>query len=99
MYFGRWPLFLPQLVKYSIIQTAPSMDLRERLLAEHSKANCTRIVNWIGSDQSRFDDLFALFCSNEYRVVQHAAWPISYSVIDHPELIKKHFSRLIKLMQ
>jgi len=100
MYFGRWPIPLPNKpVKYSIIQAKPPMDLRETLLAEHSKANCVRIVNWIGSDQSRFDELFTLFCSNEYRVVQHAAWPISYSVIDHPDLIKKHFSKLVKLMQ
>jgi hypothetical protein len=28
--------------------------------------------------------------------VQHAAWPISYCVIDHPQLIKKHWARLIK---
>lgn len=71
------------------------MKLREQLLKEHSKANCDKIVQWIGSDQSRFDELFKLFLSDEYRVVQHAAWPMSYAVIANPQLIKKHFNKLI----
>ncbi len=72
------------------------MDLRTQLLKEHSKANCNKIVKWIGADQQRFDELMRLFLSNEYRVVQLAAWPISYAAIAHPALVKKHFTRLIK---
>jgi hypothetical protein len=71
------------------------MKLREQLLKEHSRANCDKIVKWIGEDQHRFDELFHLFLSDEYRVVQHAAWPLSYAVIGHPQLIKKHFTRLL----
>jgi hypothetical protein len=71
------------------------MKLREQLLKEHSKANCDTIVKWIGRDQQRFDELFRLFVSDEYRVVQHAAWPLSYVVIQYPQLITKHFTRLI----
>ena len=72
------------------------MKLREAILAEHSKATCNKIVKWVGSSQERFDELFDLFLHDEYRVVQRAAWPLSYIVIAHPLLIKKHFSRLIK---
>ena len=72
------------------------MKLRETILKEHSKVNCTRIVHWIGADQKRFDELFNLFLQDEYRVVQRAAWPLSYAVIAHPELIKKHFGKLIR---
>ncbi|MEP6749406.1 MAG: hypothetical protein ABJB86_16845 [Bacteroidota bacterium] len=71
------------------------MKLREQLLKEHSRANCDKIVHWVGEQQLRFDELFTLFLTDEYRVVQHAAWPISYCVIHHPQLIKKHFSQLI----
>ena len=71
------------------------MVLREQLLKEHSKSNCDKIVKWIGSSQQRFDELFNLFVGDEYRVVQHAAWPLSYSVIAHPQLVKKHFNKLI----
>jgi len=70
------------------------MRLREQLLKEHSRANCDKIVHWINDDQQRFDELFQLFLSDEYRVVQHAAWPLSYAVIQHPGLIKKHFTSL-----
>jgi hypothetical protein len=72
------------------------MQLRETILSEHSKANCIRITNWIGSNQQRLDELFDLFLNDEYRVVQWAAWPLSNAVIAHPQLIKKHFGRLLK---
>ena len=72
------------------------MNLRETILAVHSKANCTRIVKWIGSNQQRFDELFTLFLHDEYRVVQRAGWPISNLVIAHPQLIQKHFAKLLQ---
>ena len=54
-----------------------SMNLRAQILKAHSKANCTKIVNWVGSNQTRFDELFNLFLTDEYRVVQRAGWPLS----------------------
>jgi hypothetical protein len=60
------------------------MHLRETILAEHSKTNCTRIAKWVGSNQQRFDELFDLFLNDEDLVMQRAAWPLSYAVIDHP---------------
>lgn len=71
------------------------MNLREEILFKHSKDQCTKIVNWIGSDQKRFDALIDLFLNDEYRVVQRAAWPMSYCVIDHPSLINKHWNKII----
>ena len=71
------------------------MNLRATIVAEHSKASCNKITKWIGDNQQRFDELFDLFINDEYRVVQRAAWPLSYSVIAHPQLIKKHFTKLI----
>ena len=72
------------------------MDLRQTILAEHSKLNCNKIVKWVGNSQKRFDELFNLFLNSEYRINQRAAWPVSYCVIDHPHFISKHFSRLVK---
>ena len=71
------------------------MDLRETILAEHSKANCNKVVNWVGKSQQRFDELFGLFLTSDYRINQRAAWPLSYCVINHPEFIRKHFSKLV----
>ena len=75
------------------------MKLRDQILKEHSKTNRIAIVKWIGTSQERFDQLFDLFLNDEYRVVQRAAWPLSYSVIAHPQLIQKHFSRLLKNLE
>lgn len=72
------------------------MDLRETILSEHSKANCNRIVAWVGNSQKRFDELFTLFLKSGYRINQRAARPLSYCVIAHPEFISKHFSKLVK---
>ena len=71
------------------------MNLRDEILKEHPKAQCARIVKWVGSNRQRFDELFGLFLNDEYRVVQRAAWPVSYCVIDHPGLIDKHWKKLL----
>ncbi len=76
-----------------------SWVLREEILYEHSKQQCSRIVQWVGSDQQRFDTLFHLFTTDEYRVVQRAAWPVSYCVQNHPFLIRKHLKKLFDLLQ
>ena len=75
------------------------MNLRETILAEHSKVQCNLIVDWVGSSQARFDELFRLFLHDEYRVVQRAAWPVSYCVIAHPAFIKKHWKSFIQKLQ
>jgi hypothetical protein len=72
------------------------MNLRKTILAEHSKANCNRIVKWVGTSQERFDELFELFTTDEYRVSQRAAWPLNYCAVNHPELLSGHFGKLIK---
>jgi len=76
-----------------------TFNLRATILKEHSKAQCTLIVNWVGDSQQRFDALFNLFLHDEYRVVQRAAWPVSYCVIAHPHFISKHWTDLVKNLQ
>ncbi len=72
------------------------MNIKTALLKEHSKKQCAAIVKFIGNDQKKFDELFDLFLHHEYRVVQRAGWPISYCVEKYPDLIKKHFPKLLK---
>lgn len=71
------------------------MNLREEILKEHSRAQCTKIVKWVGSNQQRFNELFGLFIHDDYRVVQRSGWPLSYCVIDYPSFINKHWKALI----
>jgi hypothetical protein len=76
-----------------------TFNLRQQILKEHSKAQCSAIVNWVGTLQQRFDELFNLFLNDEYRVVQRAAWPVSYCVQAHPEFIKKHWNSFVENLQ
>ncbi|MCG2616572.1 hypothetical protein LZZ85_19895 [Terrimonas sp. NA20] len=75
------------------------MKLREQLLREHSRANCLKVVEWVGDSPVRFAELIELFLKDEYRVVQLAAWPISYVVESHPALIRKHLPKIIKNLE
>ncbi len=75
------------------------MNLREEILQEHSKTQCNKIVQWVGNSQQRFNQLFSLFLTDEYRVVQRAAWSMSYCVIAHPEFIKTNFEKLLNNLQ
>ncbi|WP_460766851.1 hypothetical protein [Niabella terrae] len=72
------------------------MNIAVLLEQEHSKSATERIVSWIGDHQQRFDQLMELFLNGENRMVQRAAWPLSYCAIQHPELIKKHYGSLLK---
>ncbi len=74
------------------------MDLRKALLAEHSKAQSSKIVRYIGSNPARFKELVSIFLAGPYRVTQRASWPLSYCVQLHPKLIKPHFTALIKFL-
>jgi hypothetical protein len=75
------------------------MDIKKRLEEEHSKTLTTAIVNFIGDDKKRFKILMDIFLQGEYRLTQRAAWPLSYVVIDHPDLVKPYFGKLIKKLQ
>jgi hypothetical protein len=71
------------------------MDLEKLLAAEHSKKQCDRIVAYIGNDAGRFAMLVDIFFKGEYRLTQRAAWPLSYCVRRHPELIRPYFKPLL----
>lgn len=74
------------------------MPLRDLILEEHSKAQCDRIVAYVGDDKKRFAALMDLFFSGERRVSQRAAWPMSYCIQAHPALITPYLGRLIRQM-
>jgi hypothetical protein len=71
------------------------MDLLKLLRAEHSKKQTDRIVAYIGDDKERFAVLIELFFKGEYRITQRAAWPLSYCVRHHPELITPYYRQLL----
>ena len=75
------------------------MDILQSLKKEHSKKQTDRIVNYVGGDKDRFAVLIGLFFKGEYRITQRAAWPLSYCVRAHPELIEPYFKPLLDHLQ
>lgn len=71
------------------------MDIRESLLKEHSKAQTTRIVEYIGDDKERLAELMDLFLGTEYRITQRAAWVVGYVGEHHPSLMKPYLAPMI----
>ncbi len=72
--------------------------LREQILQEHSKAQTLAIAEWIGKDEERFRALLHLFLHDEYRVVQRAAWVLSYIAERHREMVAPYLPLLVKRM-
>ncbi len=75
------------------------MNLREEILAEHSKTQTNKIIQWVGASQKRFDELVQLFLNDEYRVVQRAAWPIGSIAENEPQLLTKHLPVFVALLR
>ncbi len=71
------------------------MDLRATILKNHSKIQRDLVIDWVGTSQRRFDELFAVFLANETIIAHRAAWAVSYAVEAHPALIQKHLGALI----
>ena len=71
------------------------MDLKEQILAEHSKENTRNIAHFIGNNQKKFDQLMRLFFLGDYRLSQRTAWVMSECVEEYPFLIRPHLRKLV----
>src|SRR5262245_61227601 len=75
------------------------MDIRQALVAEHSKRQTMAIVEFIGDDARRFAELMKIFFAGEYRLAQRAAWPMNYCAERHPELIRPYLPKLLDCLE
>lgn len=71
------------------------MNLVKTLSQPITKAQCDKIVAYIGEDKTRFNELMDAFLEGNYRVTQRAAWPLSYATQKHPHLIKPYLKKII----
>ena len=72
------------------------MNIKEALLKEHSKTQTLKIVAYVGNDKKLFAELITHMLTAEYRVAQRAAWPVSYCIKAHTNLLKPWFAKMIK---
>lgn len=75
------------------------MNIREALLAEHSKPQTMKIVRYIDGDPERFAELMAHFLGPTYRLSQRAAWAVSYCIEHQPVLVKPYWSKLVDQLE
>ena len=75
------------------------MDLKETILEKHSKAQCDKIVKYVGNNKDRFAELMKLVFDGEPLVTQRAAWPMSYCVKNHPKLIEPYYKKLLNNLE
>ena len=71
------------------------MNIREVIASGHSKQNTLAIVEYIGDDPERFDELMSIFFEGVYRSTQRAAWPMSVCAEKHPELLAPYLTKLV----
>lgn len=73
------------------------MKLVELLEQPQTKVQRDRIIRHV-TTQQRFDELMRVFVQGPIRITQRAAWPISYCVEHHPQLLKPHYPAVVKLL-
>ena len=71
------------------------MDIAAILKSGHTKSNTMRVVRYIGDDAQKFGELIEIFFHGDYRMTQRAAWPVSYCIKDHPELIDPYLNKCV----
>jgi len=75
------------------------MDIRQALMAEHSKRQTMAIVEFIGDDSQRFAELMKLLFAGDYRLTQRAAWSMNYCAERRPELILPYLPKLLDCLE
>ncbi|MBX7055012.1 MAG: hypothetical protein K1X36_08665 [Pyrinomonadaceae bacterium] len=75
------------------------MDIREALLAEHSRSQTMRVVSHVEGDPARFAELMRLFLGVDRLISQRAAWAVSYCVEFQPGLAGPYFGKFIGQLQ
>lgn len=75
------------------------MNIREILAArEFSKELALRIVDWVGTDPDRMDELMKIFFSENTRTTQHAAYPLMFISDHNPQLFTPYLESMVDNM-
>ncbi len=90
---------LSRTIRFIDVLFTIGMNIREALLAEHSKEQTAKIVAYIDGDSRKFAELMKLFLGSVYRVSQRAAWAVSNSIEEHPDLVKPYYGKLFEQLE
>ncbi len=71
------------------------MNLAEEILEMRSKKQKDKVAHYIGNDPKKFAQLVDIFLPGPYHVTQRAAWPVSYCIQKHPDLLPPHLKKML----
>ncbi|MGZ3844806.1 MAG: hypothetical protein ACXVBH_02050 [Flavisolibacter sp.] len=74
------------------------MNLREKILNEHSKANALRIADYACKSEENLQELFACFLADESVLAQRAAWSLGLAATKRPDLMQHHMKELTSVL-
>lgn len=74
------------------------MNIREKILEEHSKENAEAVAKWVGTDKKRLKQLIHIFLYDEYRVVQRSAYAVSKVADRTPKLMEPYLDDMVAKM-
>lgn len=72
------------------------MQLRNVILEKHSKQQMLSIVEYVGNNTTRFDELMQLFLYDEYRVSQRASWAVLHCIKDNNKFATKYLPLMLE---
>ncbi len=75
------------------------MDFSKALEKDTSKQTIVKIVNYVGTDDARFSELFEIAINSEKKLSNHAIWAVNYCVEYNPDFIKDRISELLSKIQ
>jgi hypothetical protein len=75
------------------------MDIRQALMAVHSRRQAMAIVEFIDDDARRFAELMKHVFAGEYRLTQCAAGVMGYCVELRPGLIRPYLPKLLDCLE
>jgi len=75
------------------------MNIREAVLAEHSREQALRIAGYAIQNKKHFKELMNCYMDSDYRLSQRAAWSVSWAARKKPEMIEPYIGDLVKRLQ
>lgn len=71
------------------------MNLRNLILEKHSKEQMLLVVDYVGNNKKKFDELMHLFLFDDYRVSQRASWAVLHCIQKNPSFAKKYLPMML----
>ena len=75
------------------------MNIANHLLIENSSKIWKEVIDYVGDDTERFNELIQLFFNGDMRIVQRSSQPIGVISEKQPQLIRPYLTQLIDYLK